>query len=154
MSTTISVPQARPELAGAGLRAFFRIAQKWGLSDGEARCLLGSPVSAVYSRWKRDQEGPVPVDTLERISYILGIYKALHLLFTEPAQADSWVRRSNAAPMFGGRSALDRMMAGCVADLSAVRQVPRGPARLAPQSGATSSDPPAGGSPAQINYRA
>jgi hypothetical protein len=122
MSTTISSPQARPELAGAGLRTFFNIAQKWGLSDDEARGLPGSPAVALYSRWKRDREGPVPADTLERISYVLGIYKALHLLFTEPGQANSWVRRSNAAPMFGGRSALDRMMAGHLADLSAVRQ--------------------------------
>jgi hypothetical protein len=84
--------------------------------------LLGSPAVAVYLRWKRDREGPVPADTLKRISYVLGIYKALHLLFTEPGQANSWVRRSNAAPMFGGRSALDRMMAGHLADLSAVRE--------------------------------
>lgn len=122
MSTTLFTSRARPELAGAGLRTFFNIAQKWGLSDDEARALLGSPAAAVYSRWKRDQEGAVPADTLKRISYILGIYKALHLLFTEPGQADSWLRRSNAAPIFGGRSALDRMMAGHIADLSAVRQ--------------------------------
>ena len=59
---------------------------------------------------------------MERISYILGIYKALHLLFTEPSQANSWVRRSNAAPMFGGKSALERMISGRLTDLSAVRQ--------------------------------
>lgn len=122
MSTTLSTPRARPELAGAGLRTFFNIAQKWGLSDDEARGLLGSPAAAVYSRWKRDREGPVPADTMERISYILGIYKALHLLFTEPSQANSWVRRSNAAPMFGGKSALERMISGRLTDLSAVRQ--------------------------------
>ena len=66
--------------------------------------------------------GPVPADVLERISYILGIYKALHLLFADRAQADGWVRRPNAALMFGGRSALERMLAGQVADLYVVRQ--------------------------------
>lgn len=64
----------------------------------------------------------MPADVLERISYILGIYKALHLLFADRAQADGWVRRPNAALMFGGRSALERMLAGDVADLHAVRQ--------------------------------
>ena len=75
-----------------------------------------------YSRWKRGQSGLVTFDVLERISCILGIYKALHLLFAEPGQADSWLRRANEASIFGGRSALDRMLAGDVADLHAVRQ--------------------------------
>jgi hypothetical protein len=64
----------------------------------------------------------VPTDVLERISYVLGIYKALHSLFVDRAQADSWVRRPNAAPMLGGQSALDRMLAGQVGGLCIVRQ--------------------------------
>ena len=68
-------------------------------------------------------------DTLERLSYLLGIYKALQILLPDPAAADAWVRRPNAAPLFAGRSALDRMLAGNVSDLSAVRQLPRRGAR-------------------------
>jgi hypothetical protein len=58
---------------------------------------------------------------LERISYVLGIYKALQILLPDPARADAWVRASNGAPLFAGRSALERMLAGNVSDLYAVR---------------------------------
>ena len=58
-------------------------------------------------------------DTLQRISYLLGIHKALQILYSDPALADSWIRRPNAA--FGGQSALERMLAGDVSDLAAVR---------------------------------
>lgn len=122
MKTVAADPLVRQDLAGPGLRAFFKIAENWELTTDEARCLLGAPGRAKFSRWKRDRLGPVPDDVLERISYILGIYKALHLLFADRAQADGWVRRPNAAQMFGGRSALDRMLAGQVADLYVVRQ--------------------------------
>lgn len=122
MKTVAAAPLARPDLAGPGLCAFFNIAEKWELTTDEARCLLGAPGRTTFARWKRDRMVPVPADVLERISYILGIYKALHLLFADRAQADGWVRRPNAALMFGGRSALDRMLAGQVADLYVVRQ--------------------------------
>ena len=59
---------------------------------------------------------------LERISYVLGIHKALEILFPDPVRADAWVRRPNDAPLFGGRSALERMLGGNVSDLYVVRQ--------------------------------
>lgn len=113
---------ARRDLAGPALRAFFNIAQKWSLNTDQERRLLGSPARSTYFRWKRDRGGSVPHDVVERISYILGIYKALHILFTDSAQADSWVKRPNSASLFAGDSALDRMLAGQVADLFVVRQ--------------------------------
>ena len=61
-------------------------------------------------------------DTLERISYVLGIYKALQILLPDAARADAWVRQPNSAGPFGGRSALERMMGGNVGDLFVVRQ--------------------------------
>ena len=66
---------------------------------------------------------------LERISYVLGIYKALQVLFPDPTRADAWLRKPNAALPFGGGSALDRMLSGNVADLFVVRSyldAPRG----------------------------
>ena len=115
-------PAARHDLAAPGLRAFFQIVEKWGLTTDQARCLLGSPGRTTYFRWKRGQPGPLPADTLERISYVLGIYKNLHLIFADQRQADTWVKRPNAATIFGGNCALDRMLAGQVSDLYAVRQ--------------------------------
>lgn len=113
---------ARRDLTGPALRAFFNIAGKWDLTADQERRLLGSPARSTYFRWKRDRTGSVPHDVIERISYILGVYKALHILFVDDTQADGWVKRANTAPLLGGRSALDRMLAGQVADLFVVRQ--------------------------------
>ena len=100
-------------------KAFFRIVQAWGVGDAESRVLLGSPSRSTFYNYKRGQGGALPADTLERISYVLGIYKALKLLFPNPQQADAWMKKPNAA--FGGRSALDHALGGKVVDLAAVR---------------------------------
>jgi hypothetical protein len=118
----IAETPARRDLAPPALRAFFNITARWGLGNEQERVLLGSPGRSTFYRWKRDLSGQLPHDVLERISYVLGIYKALHLIFGSDRQADDWVRRANAAPLFGGRSALDRMLGGQVADLFVVRQ--------------------------------
>ena len=109
-------------MAAAGLRAFLRIAERWGLSADEQVTLLGSPSRSTYFKWKRDGATSLPRDVLERISYVLGIYKALQMLLPSDEAADAWIRKANAAPLFGGRSALDRMMSGNVADLYEVRR--------------------------------
>lgn len=113
---------AQRDLAGPALRAYFRISAVWGLSTEQERVLLGMPARSTYFRWKRDQQGPLTQDVLERISYLLGIYKALHILFPNEQQADGWVNRPNSASLFGGSSALQRMLGGQVADLYVVRQ--------------------------------
>ena len=110
---------AAPDQDAVALRAFFRLAELWGLSMEQARLLLGRPSRATMYNWKAGKARTVPHDTLRRISYLLGIYKALQILYQDPQLADSWVRRPNAA--FGGQSALERMLAGDVADLAAVR---------------------------------
>lgn len=119
---THQAPPARRNLSRPALQAFFNICGKWELTSDQARILLGRPARSTYYRWKRDRTGALTNDVLERISYILGIYKALHILFAAPAQADGWIRRANAAPLFAGSSALDRLMGGQVADLYVVRQ--------------------------------
>lgn len=112
----------RRDLAAPALKAFFTITDRWGLGNEQERVLLGSPGRSTFYRWKRDRSGQLPHDVLERISYVLGIYKALHLIFSDDRQADAWIGRANAAPLFGGRSALERMLGGQVADLFVVRQ--------------------------------
>ena len=113
---------ARRDLAGPALRAFFEISDRWDLTADQERVLLGSPGRSTFFRWKRDRAGQLPHDVLERVSYVLGIYKALHLIFPDARQADGWIHRSSTAPLLGGRSALDRMLGGQVADLFVVRQ--------------------------------
>jgi len=107
---------------GAGLRAFTRIAEAWHLSIPEQLSLLGITSRSTYFKWRKEPHPKLPRDTLERLSYLLGIYKALQLLLPDAHAADEWIRRPNDAPLFGGRSALERMLSGNVADLYIVRQ--------------------------------
>src|SRR5262245_8991669 len=104
---------------GAVKRAFFRIMQAWDVDDAESRVLLGAPSRTTFYNYKRGGGGSLSADTLERISYVLGIYKALKLLLPNPQQADGWMRKPNTA--FGGRSALDHALGGKVVDLATVR---------------------------------
>jgi uncharacterized protein (DUF2384 family) len=101
-------------------RAFFRIMDAWGATDAQARVLLGSPSRSTMYTYKRGAGGELSHDALERVSYVLGIYKDLQLLFPNPAQADGWMRRPN--DLFGGRSALEHALGGRVVDLADVRR--------------------------------
>ncbi len=110
-------------LSAPALLAFFRIAELWGLSDAEEMALLGVTARSTIFEWKKNTRTAVlPQETLRRISYVVGIYKSLQILFSNEGAADAWVKRPNTASIFAGRSALDRMMAGNTSDLSAVRQ--------------------------------
>ncbi|MEO1193277.1 MAG: MbcA/ParS/Xre antitoxin family protein [Pseudomonadota bacterium] len=115
-------PLDRKKLSGPAIRTFLRIADQWGLSVDEQMTLLGLTSRSTFFKWKQAGTGTLPKDTLERISYILGIYKALQILLPNEAAADAWVKRPNTAPLFAGGSALDRMLSGHVADLYVVRQ--------------------------------
>jgi hypothetical protein len=112
----------RKEMSGAALRTFFNIAEIWGLSVDEQKTLLGIPSSSTYYKWKKDTHVVLPPDTLERISYILGIYKALQVLLPDAQAADTWIRQPNTTPLFAGKPALERMLSGNVSDLYVVRQ--------------------------------
>lgn len=101
------------------LRAVVKLFERWQLDDRQARTLLGQPAARTYARWKTGEVAAVPYDTARRLSYLLGIHKALRQLFKDPAAAYGWIHRSNDA--FGGQSALARMSAGDITDLAAVR---------------------------------
>ncbi len=101
------------------LRGFFHIMEAWGVGADDARIILGSPAERTYYAWRSGTAVRVPQDTLRRIGYVAGIYKALQILYSDPRLADGWVKRSNRA--FGGQTPLERMRAGDVTDLAAVR---------------------------------
>ncbi len=109
-------------LGGPGLRAFANIAEAWGLTVAEQLTLLGIASRSTFFKWRRESDPRLPQDTLERLSYLLGIYKSLQILLPDAKAADEWVRRPNSEPLFGGGSALDRMLSGQVADLYVVRE--------------------------------
>lgn len=111
------------QIARGALRTFFRIVRDWALDTDQAMRLLGLTSRSTYFKWKKDPASArLSPDALERLSYIFGIYKDLQILLPSPESADSWIHRPNQAPPFGGRSALERMLAGHVADLYEVRQ--------------------------------
>lgn len=110
------------DMARAGLKAFFLTTERWELSADEAMTLLGRPARSTFYRWKRGETFSITADLLERLSHIIGIVQALTTLFPDPARAAAWIRRPNDAPVFGGRPALERLLAGGVSDLFVVRQ--------------------------------
>ena len=119
---TQSKPSSR-DLSAAGLRAFFNIARDWALNTDEQMVLLGTPGRSTFFKWKSvPEKADLKHDALERLSYILGIYKALQILLPDATASDAWVKKPNTAPLFGGKSALDRMLGGNIGDLLAVRQ--------------------------------
>jgi len=105
--------------AAAMIRAVFNLFRHWRLSDAQARVLLGQPSPSTFYRWKRGEIGNVPSDTIWRLGDLMGIHRALHHLFTDPARGYAWIAKPNAA--FGGKSAIERMLAGAPADITAVR---------------------------------
>src|SRR5262245_45801185 len=105
-------PGFTPAEVAAMMRAGMRLFDQWGLSDAQARVLLGDPSARTYARWKSGAQARVPSDTARRLSYLMGIHKALRHLFKEPERARAWIRKANTT--FGGRSALEHMLAGDV----------------------------------------
>ena len=101
------------------LKGFFGMAERWGLDNDTARRLLGAPPERTFYEWKRGRPARLPEDTLRRIGYVAGIWKALGILYSDPTLADGWIRRPNRH--FNGQTPLERMAAGDVTDLAAVR---------------------------------
>ncbi len=111
-----------PAAGAAALRTFFRIADAWKLGNADQLALLGLRSRTTLAAWRKGGEVALSPDTLERLSYLFGIYKALQMLLPSSEAADEWIRKPNTGPLFNGASALDRLRAGKVADLFLVRQ--------------------------------
>src|SRR3981189_352582 len=98
---------------------FFKLAEIWDLTTDQQIKLLGSPARSTYFRWRKDG-GDVSVDTLERISHLGSVYKALGILLDSPEAAVRWIRQPNR--YFEGASALEIMLTGNLSDIIRVRQ--------------------------------
>lgn len=110
------IPAARHGLA---LEGFFQIMARWGVGNTEARRILGNPAERTFFQWKSGKAARVPEDTLRRIGYVAGIWKALQIVYSDAALADGWILRPNK--FFAGQTPLARMTAGDVTDLATVR---------------------------------
>ena len=108
-----------PDWHALALKGAFGILGRWGIDNETARVLLGSPPERTFFEWKRGRAGRLSEDTLRRIGYVAGIWKALEILYSDPALAEGWVKRPNAH--FGSQTPLQRMAAGDVIDLAVIR---------------------------------
>lgn len=108
------------ETAAAALAVFFRMANRWGLDASQKQTLLGTS-RTVYYRWQAAEvHAPLDAATAERLSYVFRIYAALQVLLPVRERADAWLQAPNNAALFGGGTALARMLGGQVGDLKEV----------------------------------
>jgi len=112
------LPITEAEVA-AMFRAAANLFRLWDISETEAATLLDVPVRT-YGRWKAEGPGRIGRDGRARLSNLMGIHKALRLIFREPQRGYAWIKAPNAA--FGGRSALAVMLGGELTDLMRVRR--------------------------------
>jgi hypothetical protein len=114
-------PEVRGRLSGPAMRTFLNIAQTWDLSFEEQRGLLGWPARSTLYNYQNGKVSVLSYDTLLRISLVIGIYKALHILY--PDFADRWMKLPNNNPLFGGKSALEFVTAAGIGGLENVRRL-------------------------------
>ncbi|MEZ5667254.1 MAG: MbcA/ParS/Xre antitoxin family protein [Alphaproteobacteria bacterium] len=112
----------REAMTPAAIRLFLRLAERWRLGVADRCALLGELPRPTYYNWVKGRAGTLSRDQMERISLLLGIHKALRLLFADEAAGERWLRAANRDLEFGGRSPLERMLAGGIGDLYAVRR--------------------------------
>jgi hypothetical protein len=98
------------------LQAALRILDKWQCSDSEKATLLGL-------QHDREDREEVSDSTLERISHILNIHKALRKTFSSDETIYNWVRKANNHPTLSGASAMDYMLSGNERALSKIAKL-------------------------------
>jgi hypothetical protein len=112
----------RERLSRSALRGFFKLVEKWQVRDEDARELLGGLSSSAYYEWKKNPDRVLEVDRITRISYLVGIFKALHIIYGDKL-ADEWVSLPNSNAIFAGRTPLAYMLAGGLLAMQTVRKL-------------------------------
>jgi hypothetical protein len=98
-------------MSGPAARSFFNIADLWKLSVEEGRGLFGWPAISTYHKYKAGDVGTLSYDALTRVSLVLGMYKALNILYPNPNLANRWVKLPNSNVLFGGKTPVEFMTA-------------------------------------------
>jgi hypothetical protein len=128
MAKLIPVERARKPLttellseheAAALFKAALNLFSRWGVNDEQGSVILDLP-RRTFARWKTGEIGRISRDGQARLSILMGIHKALRTIFRESTRAYAWIKTPNAA--FQGRSALEVMLGGEMADLMRVRR--------------------------------
>jgi hypothetical protein len=107
------------EEAAAMFRAVLNLFRLWGVGDEQAAIILDLP-RRTFARWKAGEIGRIGRDGKARLSNLMGIHKALKIIFREPTRGHGWIKAPNDA--FGGHSALDVLLGGEITDLMRVRR--------------------------------
>jgi len=118
----LSSKVVQQRLSRSATAALFKLAQAWQLRDGSTRQLLGGVSNGVFYQLKRGQKKTLDQDKLTRISLLVGIFRALNILYSRKL-ADLWVNLPNSNPMFEGEAPLTYMIKGGVPALMRVRQL-------------------------------
>ena len=112
----------RERLSGPALKAFFNIMSRWQVRDEDARALLGGVSNGPFYEMKRKPDRILDGDRLTRVSYLIGIFKALNILHGR-ALADEWVRLPNTNAVFAGETPLAYMIRGGLPAMQIVRRL-------------------------------
>jgi len=112
----------RERLSAPALKAFFNVMARWKVRDEDARALLGGVSNGPFYEMKRRPDRVLDADRLTRISYLVGIFKALHILHGR-ALADQWVHLPNRNPVFAGQTPLAYLIRGGLPAFQTVRRL-------------------------------
>lgn len=124
---TPSVPNlgdavVRERLTPSAVEGLLRLSEIWRLTSGESCALLGDVAERTWFRMKKGEwSGTLSQDMLTRVSAVIGIFKGLRLLFSEPL-CDEWVRLPNVGALYRGRRPLDVMIEGGIPAMLEVRR--------------------------------
>jgi hypothetical protein len=118
----LSRKEERERLSASAVKAFLALISRWKLRDEDSRALLGGISNGAWYELKKQPDRVLDADRLLRVSYLIGIFKALHILHGE-ALADSWIRLPNSNRLFHGQSPLAFMLAGGIPAMQIVRRL-------------------------------
>jgi hypothetical protein len=120
ITSSLASPESIPE--AVAWKSLKNVIEKFNFNEREATLLMGNLPRATYYKGISKFEGRLNRDSIDRISFLLGIYKNLRILFTDSNQAMSWINRPNTLPPFNGMTPKDYMMEGSLIRLSDVRR--------------------------------
>jgi hypothetical protein len=116
-------PAEQERLSPSAIIIFIRMAKIWSLTDAQALGLIGAATPATLREWEVENEGrKLSQDTLTRISYLIGIFKALNICHGQ-ALADSWILLPNESPIFVGGTPLEFMVQNGQPGMAMVRRL-------------------------------
>ena len=118
----LNVKSERERLSEPALKGFFKLAEQWKLRDEDSRELLGGLSSSAFYEWKKNPDRVLEIDRITRISYLIGIYKALHIVYGDRL-ADEWVSLPNKNLIFAGKPPLAYLLAGGLLAMQTVRNL-------------------------------